>query len=334
VALSCFLWCAIRWQQDNITYQLEGMIAHDVDCCRAVETIGRAPPDGPGPFKGNVSNKVKPQFLCHGTTIANALSILRDGLLRTTDSIAGHGVCGFACEGPDEATLRDAWKRGAVGCYTRGAMFCYRIHGILVNAYEDHHIPVAKGATAYKRDQFTSHPSVIEFVSVTFIADSVRYSLSKYLTKAGYSETMHAALRDIKMFVDSGTPPPVNGVKVSNVATRIHQRVSAALLESGERSSYPNSSAPSGERSSYPNSSVPQSSGYQNSSAQQSSSYQDSTDNDDDDEVVQRVPPRDGWYDPDWDLWVWQSDHGVWWVWDPDIEYWEKYSSDYWRHNP
>jgi len=89
------------------------------------------------------SEKQLPTFMAHGTSVENAMQILRDTTIKKGKGIAGCGVYAFAIQEPtlEEDGIKTLWNRTRTGSYNRGAMFTFKPMGMMVTSMAEHASP-------------------------------------------------------------------------------------------------------------------------------------------------------------------------------------------------
>ena len=193
-----------------ITYSIEGMASPDMSACEAASSAGFARTNPLSREQNTLryqSNKKKPDFHGHATSLKCAISILGDGAIRPSPGIAGQGVYSHECKSDHDPTcLDEAWQRGASGRYNECALFVFKTRGIMI-ASQSNTGCVPPGATAWKTDQFSSHPSTIEYMSFTTTVDGWLGELSTQLDDLGYTQTLHKALMDVKFHMEEKSVP-------------------------------------------------------------------------------------------------------------------------------
>lgn len=173
-----------------------------------------------------------PQVLCHGTKLTNLCDILLDGALKPSEGIAGVGVYGFKVDvGSDgqisDADMLKAYERTRTG-YNGGATFFMRCTpGLLINGTTA--LVVAEGAIAVNGDQFSAHPSVLNYEFVIVSLNGWVATLKEFLDKTGYTAALHSALSDVANYVNgttSSSPSDSDLIKLTNsaVADGRHQQ--------------------------------------------------------------------------------------------------------------
>jgi hypothetical protein len=181
-----------------ILYTLLNMRPPNLTACEAAKQLGGVRVDGQ--WYGQ-SGKECPKYLCHGTSIDNALSILLGGSVNPSPGICGAGIYAFGLGNADsDSELVKLFLRGCSGGYNSGAMIVMKLNGVLVKTTSNMVVP--SGACGTKNDQFSASPDAVTYVSIVFNLDGIIHKLGNHLDKMGFTFELYEALQKAKEYID------------------------------------------------------------------------------------------------------------------------------------
>ena len=176
-----------RLTDEVCMFELTNMPPPDMDAAENAKQLNHA----------NASDGGLPKFLCHGTTIENALKIICDGRTNPSPGICGHGVYCLASRDYSEDELLATFRRSAVGGYNRGAVIVMEPVGILVKI-KDEEVPPGCTSIGKRQNaashQYSSHPGVLTYRYLIVNVAGLVEQLNRELSRLGYSTELHEHL--------------------------------------------------------------------------------------------------------------------------------------------
>jgi hypothetical protein len=163
----------------------------------------------------------RPKFLAHGTTIANALSIISEGRVRGTHGVCGEGAYGFALEALDDERLVQAYGWLSEAGYNGGAVIVMRCEdAILIACNAEERVP--EGCISTKKDtgrnkgawnkQYSAGEGSVKCVLAIFNEAALVSHLGKQLLDSVYSMALTKAKESLA---------PASGSSSSHGAGRV-----------------------------------------------------------------------------------------------------------------
>ena len=185
-------------------FELQYMAEPDKEAAEAAITRQCAKTED-GRQPGAVHGQETPQYLMHGTSVENMLSICAEGQCNVGPGIAGIGVYAFRLESMSSDELLRGYKRCSTGGYCGGAALVMRCHGLLIRCKNGVRVP--EGCVSLQKDQYAASHASITYAAVIFNTSALVSHLQKYMKNSGYGEQLHQALEAARDFLRNQTKP-------------------------------------------------------------------------------------------------------------------------------
>ena len=151
--------------------ELPFMVLPNDEANTAAKTTGYVS-NGSGNPKGALRRDM-PNYLCHVTTVENALEIIAKGAINAGHGGGGTGIYTHACKSMDYKDLIEVYDR-LQATAKGGAVFIMKPHGVLVRAPDSHKSKkdeaVGPGGIGFKErndeasHQYVANPGSVEYM--------------------------------------------------------------------------------------------------------------------------------------------------------------------------
>ena len=176
------------------------------------------------------TSKPLPDFLGHGTSLADGLAALKSGVLPPgSGSCGAGGIHGFRINAADDQSLLDAtaltWDLAAAAGRTHNCMFVLACNGCLING--NYRLEIPPGSVAVKEwtgsfAEYAAHPTSVDVVAVMFELEDLTQQLFAEMQAADpeYTKELHSSLMACQEWLCSNHgDEQVQMVKLANAVT-------------------------------------------------------------------------------------------------------------------